>query len=389
MSVLFIGGVFADVNQAEIIENTKGYAEFSANIFQQKLINGFLQNNCDIDVISAPFISSYPNRYKKMFFKGFEKEQTDYKYVNFNNVWGWRNFSRAAALKKEIKRLYKNGKKYDLVVVYSAHQPFLDAAVYAKKLFGAKINFVVPDLPQYMNLDANKTKIYDLLKKVDIKRMNKCIKYVDSFVVLTEGMKDMLSVGDRPCFVAEGIIAEAPAKDKQQNVNEIKTIAYAGKMNDAFGLRDLTDAFTKLSGENYRLVLCGDGDSREYVKEKAKLDKRIDYKGQVAPDVAKEIMNNASVLVNPRPNDSEYTKYSFPSKNIEYLQSGKPVVCYLLDGMPKIYADFIYEIKSKDTLSKTLEAALTADNSEKYSSFCSYAEKNLLASSIADKILKL
>ena len=33
MSVLFIGGVFAEENQKEIIENTKGYAEFSANIF--------------------------------------------------------------------------------------------------------------------------------------------------------------------------------------------------------------------------------------------------------------------------------------------------------------------------------------------------------------------
>ena len=41
MSVLFIGGVFACENEDEIIENTKGYVEFSANIFQKKLIKGF------------------------------------------------------------------------------------------------------------------------------------------------------------------------------------------------------------------------------------------------------------------------------------------------------------------------------------------------------------
>ena len=61
MSVLFIGGVFAEENQKEIIENTKGYAEFSANIFQKKLINGFKKNNQEITVISAPFIGSYLN----------------------------------------------------------------------------------------------------------------------------------------------------------------------------------------------------------------------------------------------------------------------------------------------------------------------------------------
>ena len=58
MSVLFIGGVFACENEDEIIENTKGYVEFSANIFQKKLIKGFKQNKEDITILSAPFIGS-------------------------------------------------------------------------------------------------------------------------------------------------------------------------------------------------------------------------------------------------------------------------------------------------------------------------------------------
>ena len=328
-----------------------------------------------------------------MLFNGFKEEQNEFEYVKFNNIWGYRNFSRAAALKRKVKQLIlKENKKYDTVVVYSAHEPFLEAAEYAKKLLpDVKICFVVPDLPQYMNLDSNKTKIYDLLKKVDIKRMDKLIKSVDSFVILTEYMKDMIDIGSRPYFVAEGIIEDISKTDfgYAPNQEEIKTIVYAGKMNEAFGLKDLVDAFTELDGDNYRLVLCGDGDSKEYVLQKANEDSRIDYQGQVSPNVAKEIIDSASVLVNPRPNDSEYTKYSFPSKNIEYLMSGKAVVAYMLDGMPDIYSDFIYTINSKESIKDTLISALNSDNTQKHKAFLDYAEKNLVSKSIVEKLVKL
>ncbi len=45
MKILFIGGVFAKENENEIIQNTKTYVEYSANIFQEKLIKGFRENN--------------------------------------------------------------------------------------------------------------------------------------------------------------------------------------------------------------------------------------------------------------------------------------------------------------------------------------------------------
>lgn len=392
MSVLFIGGVFAKENQEEIIENTKGYAEFSANIFQQKLINGLKKNGTDITVLSAPLVSSYPNRYKKMYFKGFREEQNEYRYVKFNNLWGYKNFSRAYSLKKEIKKMVcKEKKVYDIILVYCAHQPFLEAATYAKKLMsGAKICFVVPDLPQYMNLDTNKTKIYDILKKIDIDRMKKHISAVDSFVVLTEQMKDVLEVGERPCIVAEGIIDAFPEKAAVSDKDTgIKSIVYAGKLNKAFGIPDLVDAFMSIPGENYRLILCGNGDAKDFVTEKSRLDSRIDYRGQVPPEVAAEIIKNADVLVNPRPDEGEYTKYSFPSKNIEYLVSGKPVVCFMLSGMPREYADFVYPINGKNGFAEALTSALENDNSKKYSAFYEYAKKKLMSESIAEAITNL
>lgn len=393
MSVLFIGGIISKVNQAEIIENAKGYAEFSANIFQEKLIKGFKENEIELNIISAPFIGAYPFKYKKMFFRSFKEKQDEYTYVPFNNIFGYRNFSRAASLKRAIKKLVlKENKKFDLILAYSAHEPFLEAAVYAKKLLpNSKICFVVPDLPQYMNLDANRPKMYDFLKRIDIKRMNRLITAVDSFVILTEPMKDMLQVGFRPYIVAEGIIASLPKaySEINQATSDIKTVVYTGKMNMAFGIKELVDSFMEIEGENYRLVLCGDGDAKEYVLQKAQEDNRIDYRGQVSPDEAKRVVENASVLVNPRPNDSEYTKYSFPSKNIEYLMSGKPVVTYMLGGMPEKYSEFIYTADCNISLKDAMINALNGENKEKYRAFCNYASRHLTAKNIVSEIMRL
>ena len=398
MKVLFLGGVLAESNENEVIANSKRGVEFSANEFQKKLISGFEQNGIDVHVISAPMIGSFPFRYKKACFHGFETVQNRYQYVHFNNIWGYRNISRTYSLKQAIKKhLHTKKSDYKLIVAYSAHTPFLEAAVYAKRMCpGSSLCFIVPDLPQYMNLDDNRSMLYDLLKKYDIKKMESLIPQVDCFLVLTEPMKEMLHVGDRPYIVVEGIIDAAPIINDHFTGNYsdgIKRIVYTGKMNVRFGVKDLVDTFIQLRGAEYRLILCGDGDAKEYIIEKSKQDDRIEYKGQVSPAEARKWIMKADVLVNPRPNNEEYTKYSFPSKNIEYLLSGKPVVAYMLDGMPRYYEEFIYEVKPSLDEPKLTNAILKAinreDHEKKTDLFFKYANEHLSKKTIANAIVKL
>ena len=56
----------------------------------------------------------------------------------------------------------------------------------------------------------------------------------------------------------------------------------------------------------------------------------------------------AALLVNPRPTNEEYTKYSFPSKNMEYMVSGTPVLTTDLPGMPRDYLPYVYLIEKED-----------------------------------------
>ena len=66
------------------------------------------------------------------------------------------------------------------------------------------------------------------------------------------------------------------------------------------------------------------------------------YYGTVLSSKIVEIQRNASLLVNPRPIEDEYTRYSFPSKNMEYMVSGTPVLTTDLPGMPQEYKDYVF-----------------------------------------------
>lgn len=367
MKILFLGGVFDLSHQDEIILKTKTYVEYAANAFQIKLLNGLQVLNNDIEVISAPFLGAYPYAYEDCYFRGFQSsdDQSGFKYVHFFNIWGFRNLSRSKNLIKAVKPFAQDKSDGKIIIIYSPHTPLLEAACYAKKI-DAKIRLcmIVPDLPQYMNLSANKSLLYRLAKKVDIQRFYQLNKKIDGYMILTEPMRDMLAISSKPYIVVEGIFDNSLMPHKEpailKNPDQHRTIVYTGKLNESFGVMKLVKAFKQIQDNKISLVICGSGELTNEIADYAKSDTRIKLMGQVSMTEAKEYVNNASVLVNPRQNNDSYTMYSFPSKVIDYLSSGNPVVAYKLDGMPDIYSEFMYIVENNtiESLATAIKAAL-------------------------------
>lgn len=396
MNVLFLCGYFEPQYQKKIAEKTKTWIENAANTFQQRMIRGLKAQDISLSVVSLPFIGAWPTAYTDRVFRGFEpgkeKSCSDIKYVPFHNLWGFRNISRARAAKKEAAAFLKrsgSGKK--AIIVYAAHTPFLEAAVWAKKKDPElHICLVVPDLPQYMNLSKAPHPVYDFFKKIDICRFETLCREVESFMLLTEPMAEKLQVGNRPYIVVEGIAdsVEIPERTKPRG----KTVAYAGKLQESFGVKRLLEAFALIEDPEARLEICGGGELRSFVEEMCRRDSRIHYHGLVSAEESRRIMQEADVLVNPRQNDEEYTKYSFPSKNIEYLLTGNAVVAYMLDGMPVAYKQFLFlpEDETERGLANEIETAW-----EPKSLNCKtlvakeYIQRKLLFSKVAKAIVDL
>ncbi len=400
MKVLFLCGMFLAEHESEVIAQAKHGVEFSANIFQQRLYRGLLDCDCDVSVLSAPFIGSYPITSKTFRFRKFSTDISDFNTVPFLNVWGIRNISRSVSLKRSIRSFIQQDDEDKRIIVYSPHTPFLEAAVYAKRCDPRiKIVLVVPDLPQFMNLNEKQSWIYKFAKKWDIRKFNKLNRYVDSYVLLTEHMRNMIDIRDCPYTIVEGIVdsRDLIGRDRDRCTDIIskdkdaKYIVYTGKLNARFGVKDLIDAFTLLKGSEYRLVLCGAGDCEDYIREIQCSDPRILFMGQVTPAHATEWVRGANLLVNPRKNVEEYTKYSFPSKTIEYLLSGNAVAGYYLDGMPEIYRNFIRVPTdgSVSALRDALKSCSSCNGNTEYRDFIEYASRNLSCESVARRILGL
>ncbi len=394
MKILFLCGYFSKENEQEICDNTKVAVEYSANIFQEKLIEALENGQYNFEILSAPFIGAFPNAYKKVFFKGFQENQNRCKYVNFNNIWGVRNFSRAYSLKHAMTDFINSDDNEKLIIAYSPHTPFLDAAVYAKKKDPRiKICLIVPDLPQYMNLNAKKSLLYKVGKKYDIAKFNRLNKSVDSYVLLTDAMREKIDIHNRPYMVVEGIVSKSQLEkmaDRSNLPNKeegCKYIVYTGKMYEKFGVKDLLDAFESIPDDSLRLLLCGVGDLTKYIEKLSEKDKRIIYLGQVSPEESLSWVKSADLLVNPRRAEGEYTRYSFPSKNIEYLLSGNPVLAYLLDGMKNCYKDYIISLgdkEMKDSIIDSLHLEKHNDNN-----FIQYAKENLYNENVIKKIVEV
>lgn len=364
--VFFLGGVFLK-NYLNIIEkNSKDSIQYAANNLQWSMIEGLDANLCcPVYILNEMFIGSYPKRYteKKIdTFKWNHSEDSTDINIGFYNLILYKHLSRILNGKKIIKKIFKKNKKNKILFIYSVNSAFMDILKYLKKRFYFHACLVVPDLPQYMYLNNKKNFIYTILKKIEIAHIKKNLKYVDSFVLLTKEMNQEINFLNKPYCVIEGMVNICEKKmENEENEKNAKILFYSGTLNERYGVKNLVDAFLSLGNCEIKLQICGCGDQEEYIKRCTAKDKRIEYLGLIPNEKVVLLQKNAILLVNPRPTKEEFTKYSFPSKNLEYMVSGTPVLTTKLSGIPKEYDNYVYfiEDESVDGIAKKIQQLLS------------------------------
>lgn len=350
LDILFLGKLFPREKETEIKRKMKTGMQDAANALQWNIIDGLEANVLgQMKIVNYLPVDAYPNGYTDKFIDGYifqhtEKYNADDINVKCCNIFGVKRIVNSLYFKKHVKSWAKkdNGKK-KVILSYTANTLFLGLVRLAKK-YNKNITAVciIADIPQYVT--ANNVKgIKKLYHKYQVKKCSWLYKYVDNFVLLTEQMAQKLDI-KVPYIVMEGIatIDEISADNPHfEMLKNKRYILYSGTLNYKFGIGVLLDAFEKIDDDNLNLVICGFGEAEKLIKEKQAQDDRIVFLGRVDRAEALSLQKKATVLVNPRQNNEEFTKYSFPSKNLEYLSSGVPLIAYKLDGIPDEYDDFI------------------------------------------------
>lgn len=164
----------------------------------------------------------------------------------------------------------------------------------------------------------------------------------DAFLLYTEKMAEHLNIEKGRYEVIEGfriIPDRIPAQSADFKV------VYAGSLNLIYGVGRLIEAMTLIEENDIQLHLYGAGTAEVMIKDACQKDKRIVFHGRVPNSEATDAIYSASVLINPRnATDGEYTEYSFPSKDIEYMATGIPTLLCKLPGMPSEYYGHFVDI---------------------------------------------
>jgi len=258
----------------------------------------------------------------------------------------------------------KNGNK--IIVCDVLKLGITVSAIMACKLTGIKVLAIVTDLPGLMvvntlNAQPLKLKIYNEIT-------SKILSNFDGYILLTEQMNETVNPRRKPYMIMEGLVnIDLKLSDNSlENKQSVRILIYAGGLFEKYGIKKLIDSFMLIEGKDLRLHIYGSGEMVKNMAVYMNLDSRIEYKGNVPNQIVVDDLQTATLLINPRPSNEELSKYSFPSKNMEYMASGTPLVTTLLPGMPEAYFPYVYLFndESVNGMRRTLEFLLSKTKEE-------------------------
>lgn len=355
MNILYIGS-FAT---KDIIEK---YPNMGIDIYKvsEFLVKGFKESeDINLKVVTSPDLPKYP-KIDEIYIK--HRIVDDIELVSSVNLaiirQVWTIFSMLFACSRTIR---KNNDKTYVIIPYMMFRHVIVTRL-LKLIHKNKVHIctIVPDIffyekQQILNYYSNKFTEY-LAKKSD------------SFVLYTETMADYLNIRNRPYIIMEGCIDPClNTMTQRHNEDSPKTVIYTGSLFKKYGICRMVDSMQFIDS-NVEMLFYGKGDAVEYIKEAGEKDNRIKYMGIIPKEEVIQVQNSATVLANPRnDDDGEFTKYSCPSKILEYLLTGKPSVICKLAGVPKEYYEYfiVSEDNSIRSFAKAIIKALTLTEEEK------------------------
>lgn len=327
--------------------------------FHRLMVEGFANN----DNVKVKAISDYPISHKvskKIFLKGYNEieNKVNYQYLTTINIRLIRNIiSFVNCFFKTFIYLKKD--KNSLLITDILCHSISAGSILASKILRRKCIAIVTDLPDM------------IFKDKFTKRFNNkvALKY-DAYIFLTEFMNEYLNKKNKPYIIIEGVADKHMEKIENliENKHKTKVVIYAGSLKKIYGIDTLIYAFIKADVFNAELHIYGNGDYAEEIQKLCLDYTNIKYFGVKENLYIVQEQVKATLLVNPRPSNYEYTKYSFPSKNMEYMTSGTPVLTTKLPGMPKEYYNYVYliEDESSEGIAKELREVLNKSKEELY-----------------------
>lgn len=346
MHIIYAVSTCSDNTYKNLFENAPQKPAFQSQKYHRLLIEG-LAAHTQVDVAAVLPVN-----------RGLLEEDV-LKLPSEQEGGAWYHY--ATAYKNPLRKYIQGGLELYRTVLKLARPDsvvFVDClnsttaffAQLAARKKGCRCVGIVTDLPEMLGYSS----LYQRLSKLVISRCT-------DFVLLTEMMNARVNPQGKPHVILEGHADIAMANRPPLPKSHPRTCLYAGSVQKIYGLQRLVEGFLLADLPDTRLLIYGPGDYVEELKAVAAQNSAVVYGGMLLSHQVVEEEQKATLLINPRPTDEEYVKYSFPSKTMEYMASGTPVLTTDLPGMPREYLPYVNLIREETPqgIAKALKEVLS------------------------------
>ena len=324
LNCLYIGHILPDSN----------------NIYEKSLIRNLKQMVDNLDVVSESFIQTEKTLYfddiKIYALKG-TKNRVINEAVKFFKLFSY------------ISKWYKKNKKSKKAILY-LNMPLEVSLVcwFFKNILNVKtVNLIIDTALGNIHINSIGTWYASMRYRLS----ESLSKTMSANMALNSRVFKYLKLDKKPCLHTKiGHNLTEMNYRHHETKNEKKVIVYTGTFIDYDGTKELMEAMALLNPNEYELLMYGSGPYKDLVINCEERCKNVRFMGYLPNNEMKRVMEEADLLINPRINNKYTDVFGFPSKMIEYLLSGTPVLTTRFAAMPKEYEQFVYIIENQTGL---------------------------------------
>ncbi len=342
MKVLLLGFTVPEASAKRLFD-VDSMPAIQTHKFAWSLARSLRMGSESVVLASTYPIQNYP-RGRELFFRGqaFREQEFEGILLGFVNLLVLKHLTRFLSCLMVLPGFMRRH-EVKWIVIHGVHTPFLVFGALAR-LFGKKLAVMLTDPPGViLPTDGPVSRV---LKMVDAWLVKYLVGFADAIFALAPELAARIAP-EKPAVIFPGILEERIARlaiaQRREDKEDVFTIVYAGGLSKAYGVDRLIDAVAAMVNPSVRLKLFGRGDQESRARQLAMSDPRFTYGGFVGNEVLIPELCGADLLINPRPTEQSFAVQSFPSKLIEYLATGRPVLTTRIKSMPASYGPhFLY-----------------------------------------------
>lgn len=278
--------------------------------FHEKFIRSLAINN-QVDVISVRPFSRSKTKVGKLKSETKSMGNLTWHYV----VRKGGRISRALFTKGQVESVLKAlDYKNSVVITDTINKTIVKSIASLKKKYNLKVLGVCTDSPS--NISGTKRSYTMFL-------LENC-KDFDGYIALTSGLNDLFNPSGKPSYIFEGIVEDRSFKPSEEKKNDY--FFFGGALMEKYGVYKLIEAYKELNPKYVDLYICGHHGDKEKIKDASKGYSGIKFLGLLPMNKVMEYESQSLACINPRPYSQDLDRFSIPSKTLEYMSMGRPVI---------------------------------------------------------------